>query len=143
MGHNSKICKAFCKKGCRFYLWASPMATDRNIIQIKSSCLQHECNKDHKNMHVSAHWIANKYLDQFRADPSWKAARVIQVVKNNQSVNISNTAWRAKAIVSRYNSCTFFLINLHVSHVSQFQCQPISASMFSYFFFFMWYCSLE
>ncbi|XP_039116707.1 uncharacterized protein LOC120252589 [Dioscorea cayenensis subsp. rotundata] len=100
--NNSKRCKAFCKKGCPFYLLDSPMATDRNTIQIKSGCLKHECTKDHKNRHVSAQWIAHNYLEQFRANPSWKAAGIIQAVRSNQCVDISRlTAWRAKAIATR------------------------------------------
>ncbi|XP_039131398.1 uncharacterized protein LOC120267780 [Dioscorea cayenensis subsp. rotundata] len=100
--NNSKRCKAFCKKGYPFYLWALLMAIDRNKIQIKSGCLKHECTKDHKSRNVSVQWIAHNYLEQFRADLSWKVARINQAVRSNQSVGIRRlTVWRAKAIATR------------------------------------------
>ena len=71
---NKIRCKAMCKKGCPFYLWASPMVTDKNTVQIKSGDLKHECTRDHNIRHVSAKWIAHNYLDQFRTDPSWSVA---------------------------------------------------------------------
>lgn len=100
--NNKKRCKAYCRKGCPFYLWAAPMVTDRNTIQIKSGILKHECTRDHNVRHVSAQWIAKEYMDQFRADPSWSIPGIIQAVKSNQEVNISRIkAWRAKAIARR------------------------------------------
>ena len=33
--NNKKRCKAYCEKGCPFYLWVSPMIKDKNNIQIK------------------------------------------------------------------------------------------------------------
>ena len=30
--NSKKRCKAFCKRGCPFYLWASPMVKDKNIV---------------------------------------------------------------------------------------------------------------
>ncbi|XP_039145858.1 uncharacterized protein LOC120283285 [Dioscorea cayenensis subsp. rotundata] len=100
--NNKKKCKAFCTKGCPFYLWASPMVNDRSTIQIKTGNLVHECTRDHVNRHVNAQWIANTYLEQFRADPSWKLSGVIQAVKTNQEVDISRLkAYRAKCIAQR------------------------------------------
>lgn len=68
--NNKKKCKAFCKKGCPFYLWVSPIVNDRSTIQIKIGNLVHECIRDHVNRHVNAQWISNIYLKQFREDPS-------------------------------------------------------------------------
>ncbi|XP_039141161.1 uncharacterized protein LOC120278432 isoform X2 [Dioscorea cayenensis subsp. rotundata] len=101
--NNKKRCKAFCKRGCPFYLWASPMVNDKNTVQIKSGVLKHECMRDHNIRHVSAEWIAKNYLDQFRADPSWKIAGIIQAVRTNQDANISRLkAWRAKRIAASH-----------------------------------------
>lgn len=55
---NKKRCKAIYKKGCPFYLWATPMIKDKNTIQIKSGILKHECTRDHNVKHVSAKWLA-------------------------------------------------------------------------------------
>lgn len=101
--NNKRRCKAFCKQGCPFYLWASPMVKDKSTVQIKSGILKHECTRDHNIRHVSAEWIAKNYLDQFWADPSWKSAGIIQAVRTNQEANISRLkAWRAKCIAARY-----------------------------------------
>lgn len=50
---NSKRCKAICKKGCPFYLWAAPMVKNKETIQIKSRNLKHECVRDHNIRHVN------------------------------------------------------------------------------------------
>ena len=65
---NKKKCRAFCKEGCPFYLWASPMVKDKDTVQIKVGILEHECARDHNNRQVNADWIARNYLKQFRAD---------------------------------------------------------------------------
>ena len=87
---NKKKYKAVCKKRCPFYIWTSPMVTDKNTMQIKSGNLKHECTRDHNIRHVSAKWIAQNYLDQFRADPSWSVAGIIRL-----------KAWRAKCIAKK------------------------------------------
>lgn len=61
--NSQKCCKAFCKKNCPFYLWASPMVKDGNIVQIKAGKLKHECAKDNNNRHFNAQWIAKTYLE--------------------------------------------------------------------------------
>ncbi|XP_039123350.1 uncharacterized protein LOC120259963 [Dioscorea cayenensis subsp. rotundata] len=101
--NNKKRCKAFCRRaGYPCYLWASPMYKDKAAIQIKSGNLKHECTRDHNIRHVNATWIANNYLEQFRADPSWKITGIIQAVKLNQQADISRLkAWRAKCIALR------------------------------------------
>lgn len=100
--NTKKKCKAYCKKGCPFYLWASPMVRDKATVQIKTGVLEHECSRDHNNRHVSADWIARHYLEQFRADPTWKIAGIIQAVKTNQEVEISRLkAYRAKCLAQR------------------------------------------
>lgn len=100
--NDHKRCKAFCRKGCPFYLWASPMVGDKSTLQIKAGNLKHECTKEHNNRHCNAEWIANTYLEQFRVDPAWKIAGIIQAMKTNQQVNISRLkAYRAKCIAIR------------------------------------------
>lgn len=86
---NSKRCKVICKKGCPFYLWTSPMVKDKKTIQIKSGYLRHECARTTNTRHVNAKWITKNHLEQCRANPSWSIAGIIQAVKNNQDVGIS------------------------------------------------------
>ncbi|XP_039130904.1 uncharacterized protein LOC120267311 [Dioscorea cayenensis subsp. rotundata] len=106
--NSKKRCKAICKRGCPFYLWASSTMKDGSTIQIKSGKLEHECSKDQHNRHVNVDWIARNYLEQFRVDPSWKISGIIQVVKTNQEVQISRLkAYRAKSITLRCDEGKF------------------------------------
>lgn len=115
---NKKRCKAICKKGCPFYLWAAPMIKDKDTIQIKSGILKHECSRDHNVRHVSAKWIAQTYMTQFRADPGWSLAGIIQAVKQNQEVEITRLkAWRAKSLALRYYYI-YFILMLMLVHVT-------------------------
>ncbi|XP_039115507.1 uncharacterized protein LOC120250816 [Dioscorea cayenensis subsp. rotundata] len=109
--NNKKKCKAFCRKGCPFYLWASPMVTGKNTVQIKTGVLKHECTRDHVSKHVNADWVARNYLEQFRADPAWRITGIIQAVKSNQEVDISRLkAYRAKSIALRSHMYKFLFV---------------------------------
>ena len=100
--NNKKKMQGLLKKGCLFYLWASPMVKDKNTVQIKASIFKHERVRDHNIRDVRAQWIAKTYTDQFRADPSWSIARIIQAIKSNHEINISRLkVWRAKSIARR------------------------------------------
>lgn len=37
--NNKRKCKTYCRKDCPFYLWASPMISDKNKVHIKTSIL--------------------------------------------------------------------------------------------------------
>ncbi|XP_039128877.1 uncharacterized protein LOC120265007 [Dioscorea cayenensis subsp. rotundata] len=100
--NDKKRCRAYCMKGCPFYLWASLMIKDGSTVEIKSGNLNHECSRDHTNRHVNDKWIARVYLEQFSADPTWKIQGIIQAVKTNQEIDISRLkAYRAKSIALR------------------------------------------
>ena len=104
MGHRcggaawgKKRCKAICKKPCPFYLWAALMKTDEATMQIKSGLMTHTCARDHHIRHVNAKWLSKEYLEQFRADPTWKLDGIVQAVRTNQRCEISKVvAYRAK-----------------------------------------------
>ncbi|XP_050216383.1 uncharacterized protein LOC126667453 [Mercurialis annua] len=97
--NDKKRCKAYCKKGCPFKIWASKMNKDNLTVQIKSAVLKHECSRDHNIRHVNPKWIAQKYIEQFRADPNWCLSGIIQAVKSNQKASIGRVcALRAKHI---------------------------------------------
>ncbi|XP_050233577.1 uncharacterized protein LOC126682066 [Mercurialis annua] len=79
--NTKKRCKAFCKRQCPFYLWASLMSGDKETVQIKTGILEHSCVRDHNIRHINPTWIAHHYLEQFRADPTWKLDGIVQAVK--------------------------------------------------------------
>ncbi|XP_050204849.1 uncharacterized protein LOC126654895 [Mercurialis annua] len=95
--NNKQRCKAICKKGCPFYLWSSLISKDNPTIQIKNGILSHSCSRDHNIRHVNTKWISLHYLEQFRADPTWKLEGIMQAVRENQKADISKMiAYRAK-----------------------------------------------
>ncbi|XP_050226470.1 uncharacterized protein LOC126676334 [Mercurialis annua] len=95
--NNKTRCKAYCKKGCPFNIWASLMQDDVSTVQIKSGKLEHQCTRDHNIRHVNPKWLSKKYLEQFRADPNWSLDGIMQAVRSNQKANISRvTAYRSK-----------------------------------------------
>ncbi|KAK9090515.1 hypothetical protein Sjap_023692 [Stephania japonica] len=90
------ICVCHSDK-CTFQIYASHMAQDDSSIQIESINPSHTCSKVCENYHVTSDWIAQKYLEQFRADPNWSVFGIVQRVKDDLSFEISRMkAWRAK-----------------------------------------------
>lgn len=77
--------------------------------------MKHECSRDHNIRHVNAQCIAEHYLEQFRGDPSWKIAGIIQADKTNHEVDITKLkARRAKNIVARYVRGLIFMALLYM-----------------------------
>ena len=100
--NSKKRCKAICKEGCPFCLWALPVVKDGNTMQIKSRILKHECARDHNKRHVNAYWIKKTYQEQLRVDLTWKIAGIIKVVKTNQEVDFDKLkAYKATCIALR------------------------------------------
>ena len=44
--NNKQKCKALHKRGCPFFIWAYPMVSDKNTVQIKLVNLQHSCTRE-------------------------------------------------------------------------------------------------
>ncbi|KAK9118480.1 hypothetical protein Scep_016573 [Stephania cephalantha] len=82
-------CQRFKSSNCEFRIFASHMAKDDSTIQIKSINLNHSCTKVNKNYHVTSDWLAEKYIEQFRADPNWTVSGIIQRVKDDLKFEIS------------------------------------------------------
>ncbi|XP_015576050.1 uncharacterized protein LOC107261433 [Ricinus communis] len=72
-------------------------------MQIKSAKFDHSCTKEHYNRHVNAKYIAMKYVERFRVDPSWAIQCIIQTVKEDMAVDVSRLkAWRARNIALKF-----------------------------------------
>ena len=57
------------------------MPSDKNTVQIKSGNFMHSCTREHDIRHVKSKWIAETYLERFRADSTWALQGIIAVVK--------------------------------------------------------------
>ncbi|XP_058005474.1 uncharacterized protein LOC110651994 [Hevea brasiliensis] len=92
--------EAKCYKSCGWRIYATrrnPRDTTDLTMQIKAGKFTHTCGKDFKNFHVTAKWLAQQYLDAFRADPEWSINGLINRVKNDLSFTIGKMkAWRAR-----------------------------------------------
>eukprot|EP00257_Ricinus_communis_P013885 XP_015571430.1 uncharacterized protein LOC107260855 [Ricinus communis] len=90
-------CKAKCKKGCQFFIWAYLLNSNKQTVQIKLANFIHNYSREAYNRHVNANWIVEQYVERFRADLSWAIQGIIQAVKEDSGVEVSRLkAWRAK-----------------------------------------------
>ncbi|KAH0763825.1 hypothetical protein KY290_019898 [Solanum tuberosum] len=89
------ICK--CKhSGCPFHLFASPSKCDPTI-QIKTLNINHRGPTVSDNFHMTPQWIARKYFNIFRADPTWNVSGIIAIVQKDLGYTIEyRKTWRAK-----------------------------------------------
>ena len=59
--------------------------------------MKHRCGKVHKNFHVSAKWLAEKYIEEFQLDPTWKIKSIVETIKKDLKVKVTQMkAWRAR-----------------------------------------------
>ena len=93
---------------CAFKVCARKMDSDGSF-QLKSFQGKHECGWQHKNTKVTSEWLAERYLEYHRDDPTWKLSAFISAVKRNQNVHINYThAWKARlrAMLISQGDCT-------------------------------------
>ena len=90
------ICK--CKhSGCPFHIFASPVSKCDPTIQIKTLNINHTGLTVSDNFHMTPQWIARKYFNIFRADPTWNASGIIAMVQKYLGYTIDyRKAWRAE-----------------------------------------------
>ena len=64
-------------------------------MQIKTLQLNHSCPKVFDNFHMDVNWLADEYLERFRAHPTWSEKGFIATVQAETSYKINHTkAWR-------------------------------------------------
>ena len=89
-----------CYKRCGFWIYACKFNKhdpEDKTFQLRTFNLKHRCGKDHKNFHVSAKWLAEKYIEEFRLDPTWKIKSIVERIKKDLKVKITQMkAWRAR-----------------------------------------------
>ncbi|KAH0641017.1 hypothetical protein KY290_036291 [Solanum tuberosum] len=90
------ICK--CKQsGCPFHVFASPISKFDPTIQIKTLNINHTGPIVSDNFHLTHQWIARKYFNIFRIDPTWSVKGIIAIVQKDLGYTIEYMkAWRAK-----------------------------------------------
>ncbi|XP_028081740.1 uncharacterized protein LOC114283107 [Camellia sinensis] len=85
-----------CSDGCEWKLYASKM-TEENTLQIKTYKLTHTCNRTYKNRQVTSSFLASKYVNKFRTNPTWKINEFKDTMKDGCVVEVFKMkCYRAK-----------------------------------------------
>ncbi|XP_021773609.1 uncharacterized protein LOC110737579 [Chenopodium quinoa] len=87
-----------CKGGvkCNFKIHAIKLVRQQTL-QIKTMKLQHRCVRSRENKKVTAEFIAERYLEEFRTNPTWKVKHITGRVLQDLGVEVTYyRAWMAR-----------------------------------------------
>ncbi|KAK1589138.1 hypothetical protein Q3G72_030870 [Acer saccharum] len=84
--------KAVCKsQACNWFVYASWL-NDHKTFQIKTLCTEHTCAMSFKNKFVNSRLIAEKYVDQWRANPDWNFTGMSTQLRIDTNMDASKVA---------------------------------------------------
>nr|CAD1830429.1 unnamed protein product [Ananas comosus var. bracteatus] len=84
------------KISCGWRVHASWNAYEE-CFQIKSLQSEHKCGRQFKNNQATSSWIANKYLDQLRDNPTWGTSAMKKTMRRDLCIDVSKSQiYRAK-----------------------------------------------
>jgi hypothetical protein len=131
---------AHCVEGCPWYLYAS---FDKRVkaILVKTYVGKHNCQKEFNIKSCTASWLAEKYVDCFRADNKMSISSLAKMVQKEWNLTPSrsklararriamkkvygdedeqyNLLWDYGNEIRRSNPNSSFFLNLEVSHFS-------------------------
>jgi hypothetical protein len=87
--HNDKRwVSAFCKKKCCWRIHASWMNAKKSF-QIKTLFDVHNCGNHYKNKRATVKWAAERYLNNFRDQPDWKASALKEAIRRDYSLDFT------------------------------------------------------
>ncbi|XP_059436290.1 uncharacterized protein LOC132169240 [Corylus avellana] len=96
MHNDKKRVSAYCKQKCGWRVYAS-WKSNTKYFQIKTLEKVHNCGSHYYNKRVSIKWAANRYIDNFRDQPNWKASALKEAVRRDYNVELTLLAcYRAK-----------------------------------------------
>ena len=85
---------------CKFWIYACKLNKNDEkdlTFQVRTFNLKHKCARKNSNFHLTSQWLAQKYIEEFRADPTWSGTAIKDRVKKEMKLNISRMkAWRAR-----------------------------------------------
>ncbi|XP_021774681.1 uncharacterized protein LOC110738596 [Chenopodium quinoa] len=94
----SRMPLCICRGGvkCSFKIHATKLKRQQTW-QIKTMKLEHKCVRSRENKKVTAEFIAERYLEEFRTNPSWKVKQIKDRVLHDLGVEVTYyRAWMAR-----------------------------------------------
>ncbi|XP_021727908.1 uncharacterized protein LOC110695023 [Chenopodium quinoa] len=99
--NSCRIVKCTCSKGvrCRFKFYEKRLVKSE-AWQIKTLRLKHRCVRSKMNNKVTAEFLADRYLEEFRGNPRWKIKQIQDRALNDLGIKITySKAWLARSRV--------------------------------------------
>jgi hypothetical protein len=83
-------CIVVCRDpGCRFRVYGRKCKDD-DSFEIRSLLPKHNCARRHRNSIAKSAWIANKLIDQFKAQPNMPLKAILREVKDKRGFDVNN-----------------------------------------------------
>ncbi|XP_010677722.1 uncharacterized protein LOC104893324 [Beta vulgaris subsp. vulgaris] len=101
-------CNCISKRKCKFRVYAKQLRGEGGTVQIKSMDLAHRCDYQSHNRKVTYAYLADKYLKDWRDNPTWKLSAFM--LKCRRDLGVEGDAaeqykrvWDYGATVRKYN----------------------------------------
>ncbi|XP_021757464.1 uncharacterized protein LOC110722504 [Chenopodium quinoa] len=89
-------CTCVGRVKCQFKVFASKLVKQQTW-QIKNLRLKHTCLRVRKNRILTAEYIAERYLEEFRSNPSWRIKEIRARILNDLGIEVTYfKAWVAR-----------------------------------------------
>jgi len=90
--------RVVCSEGCDWLIYASKVQ-GKHTLQVKTFNPVHTCNRVLCVPQVSTKWLANKYCDRLRNNPTWPSASMKKTMKSENVLKLSRSmVYRARAL---------------------------------------------
>ncbi|KAK3440773.1 hypothetical protein EUGRSUZ_B01037 [Eucalyptus grandis] len=89
--------RAVCSNGCDWLIYDSKVQRE-HTLQVKTFNSIHTCNRALHVPQISTKWLANKYCDRLRNNPTWPGASMKKTMESENVLKLSRTmVYRARA----------------------------------------------
>ncbi|KAL3753889.1 hypothetical protein ACJRO7_001174 [Eucalyptus globulus] len=90
--------RVVCSEGCDWLIYASKVQ-GKHTLQVKTFNPVHTCNRVLCLPQVSTKWLANKYCDRLRNNPTWPGTSMKKIMESENVLKLSRSmVYRARAL---------------------------------------------